>query len=184
MPLALAKTWLPMDVKEYIDAARLTRRVREMAAEIVVDYHEPPLMVGILNGAVQFMMDLIAALPTPFAAAMQYDFVDLSSYVGKESSGEVKLSKDLAIEVYGRDVLLVDGIVDTGMTIEVLLAHLTERGAHSIKVCALLDKPSRRRCVVPVNYKGFVIDDVFVVGYGMDFAQSYRALPYVGVFEE
>lgn len=170
-------------MKEYINATQIAGRVEEIAAQIVADYEKPPVMVGILNGAVQFMMDLIAQLPPAWAAELCYDFVDLSSYAGTQSSGQVQFGKDLVVDIAGQDVLVVDGIVDTGLTLHALLQHLKKAGPRTVKVCTLLDKSARRQHRLQVDYSGFAIEDLFVVGYGMDFDQRYRALPYIGIIE-
>ena len=158
-----------MHIKEYISAARVAERVEELAAQIGVDYARPPVMVGILNGAVQFMMDLMARLPADWPETLYYDFVDLSSYAGTESSGQVVFGKELVVDIADRDVLVIDGIADTGLTLHALLQHLEASGPRSVKVCALLDKSARRRHDLAVDYIGFSIEDLFVVGYGMDY---------------
>ena len=173
-----------MQIKEYISAARVAERVEELAAQIGGDYARPPVMVGILNGAVQFMMDLVARLPAHWSENLYYDFVDLSSYDGTESSGQVVFGKELVVDIAGRDVLVIDGIADTGLTLHALLRHLEGAGPRSVKVCALLDKSARRRHDLAVDYIGFSIEDLFVVGYGMDYDQRYRSLPYIGVIED
>ncbi|MCC7262744.1 MAG: hypoxanthine phosphoribosyltransferase [Candidatus Latescibacteria bacterium] len=165
-----------------IDRETLHQRVAQLAGQVAADYPDsPPLMVGVLNGAVHFMMELLACLPEAFAAGVEYDFVGVSSYSGGESQGQVRLTKDVGADLGGREVLIVDGIVDTGLTVDFLLARFRDRNPRSLKVCALLDKPARRRHPVPVHYRGFAIEDVFVVGYGMDYDQRYRALNYIGV---
>jgi hypoxanthine phosphoribosyltransferase len=167
-----------------IDRDTLRRRVAELAAQVAADYAtSPPLVIGVLNGAVQFMMDLLAALPQDFAAQVGYDFAGVSSYAGSQSQGRVELTKDVGVDLAGREVLVVEGIVDTGLTLDSLLARFRGRAPNSLKVCALLDKPSRRRHPVRVDYRGFAIEDVFVVGYGMDYDQCYRALNYIGFLE-
>lgn len=164
-----------------IDRERVRQRVEQLAGQVAVDYAaSPPLVVGVLNGAVQFMMDLLALMPQHFAAQVEYDFVSVSSYAGGQSQGRVQLAKDVGMELAGREVLIVEGIVDTGLTLDFLLAKFRGREPKSLKVCALLDKPARRRHPVQVDYMGFTIEDVFVVGYGMDYDQRYRALNYIG----
>ncbi len=172
-------------VQVLIDRERVRRRVVQLAGQLAADYAEsPPLVVGILNGAARFMMELLACLPEAFARQVEYDFVSISSYAGGQSQGKVQLAKDVGVDLAGREVLVVDGIVDTGLTLEFVLARFRERQPRSLKVCALLDKAARRRHPVPVHYRGFAIEDVFVVGYGMDYDQRYRALDYIGVLGE
>ncbi len=167
-----------------IDKGAVEERVGELADQLVADCgEESPVFIGVLNGAVQFMMDLIGRLPAEVQERLEYDFVDVSSYDGSTSRGQVTVNKEIVIEIEGRDVVVVDGIVDTGLTLELVLAMLEERKPKSLRVCTLLDKPSRRKREVPVDYCGFTIEDRFVVGYGMDFDQRYRALRYIGVLE-
>lgn len=164
-----------------IDRDTVRQRVAQLAGQVAADYAaSPPLVVGVLNGAIQFMMDLLAGMPPLFAAQVEYDFVSVSSYAGGQSQGRVQLAKDVGVDLGGREVLIVEGIIDTGLTLDFLLARFRERAPRSLKVCALLDKPARRRHPVQVDYTGFAIDDVFVVGYGMDYDQRYRALNYIG----
>ena len=168
-----------------IDRDTVRQRVAQLAGQVAADYAaSPPLVVGVLNGAAQFMMDLLAHMPESFAQQVEYDFVSVSSYVGSQSQGEVRLTKDVDLDLGGREVLVVDGIVDTGRTLEFLLAKFRDRAPNSLKVCALLDKPARRRHPVQIDYLGFTIEDVFVVGYGMDYDQRYRALNYIGALGE
>tara|TARA_Y100000588_G_scaffold324368_1_gene357469 strand:+ start:397 stop:918 length:522 start_codon:yes stop_codon:yes gene_type:complete len=167
------------------DSTAIQQRVAALARQIAAEYSpSQPLFVGILNGAVQFMMDLIANLPTDLREKLQYDFVDISSYVGTKSGDQISMSKDLVIDIGDADVLVIDGIVDTGKTLHYLLAHLSEKKPRSIKVCTLLDKTAKRQCQVPIDYCGFAVDDLFVVGYGMDCDQRYRALPYVAALSQ
>ena len=171
-------------IKVLIEQRAVEQRIAEMAGLMATDYGDgSPVFIGVLNGAVPFMMELIGRLPGPLQERLVYDFVDVSSYDGTESRGEVRVDKDCVVDVEGRDVLVVDGIVDTGLTLERVLAMLAQRQPRSLKVCALLDKPARRRRKVPVDYCGFIIEDVFVVGYGMDYDQRLRALSYIGVLE-
>ena len=175
----------PAVPRTLIDAAAVQRRVTDMAAEIAPVLHgRAPVAVGILNGAAPFMMDLLRALPAPLAAELTYDFVDAASYEGTRSTGTVTLSRDPSVDVAGRSVLLVDGIVDTGRTLRAVIDALEARGAAGIRTCALLDKPARRQVEVQVDHVGFTIDDLFVVGYGMDLDQRYRGLRYIGVVDD
>jgi hypoxanthine phosphoribosyltransferase len=167
-----------------IDSYSLRKRVGELADQITNDYRDTSVVVlGILNGAAQFMIDLIGAMADERKASMQYDFVDLSSYQGSQSSGRVVFSKDTVLALDDRNVLIVDGIIDTGLTLSHFLKEVVKRSPRSLKVCTLLDKPSRREHPVVVDYCGFSIEDLFVVGYGMDYEQRYRALPYIGIYD-
>ncbi|MDE0963586.1 MAG: hypoxanthine phosphoribosyltransferase [Candidatus Latescibacteria bacterium] len=166
-----------------IDRETVERRIGELAVDIAADYPEAPLFVGILTGAAQFMMALIDRLPEEMLARLDYDFVDVSSYQGTESTGQVELVKDLAVAVEGRDVLVIDGIVDTGRSLDFVLEMIRTRRPDSLKTCALLDKSARRALPVPVDYCGFEIEDAFVVGYGMDYDQRYRALRHIAIIE-
>ena len=153
-----------------------------LGRRIAEDYRDRDLvLVGILKGALFFLADLARAIPLP----MQIGFLGVSSYgAATETSGVVRITCDLDIDIEGRDILVVEDIVDSGLSLEFLLRHLAGRRPRSLKVCALLDKPSRRRVQVPVHYTGFTIEDLFVVGYGLDLDQKYRNLPYIGYLEE
>lgn len=153
----------------------IRRRVRELAREIRADYHGRELLVvGVLKGAFVFTADLIRELDLPLTV----DFVGLSSYgAGTESTGHVRITWPLSSLVDGRDVLVVEDVVDTGLTLAGLRAELLERGARSVRICALLDKPDRRRVDLRADYVGFTNVRGFVAGYGIDFAERYRALP-------
>lgn len=159
----------------------LARRVKELADQITQDYAgKNPLIVGTLRGSFVFMADLVRQINLPLTV----DFLSASSYgSGTESSGQVKLKLDLADDISGRDVLIIEDIVDSGNTLSKLLPELQKRGPASLKVCALLDKPERRVLPFQANYVGFTIPDAFVVGYGLDFDQHYRQLPYIGVLK-
>jgi hypoxanthine phosphoribosyltransferase len=153
------------------------QRIGELAAQVAADYAgKAPVFVGILNGAVPFMMELLGRLPEKLLEKTDYDFLKVSSYSGRFSTGRVKLDHDTAVEVSGRDVLVVDGIVDTGRTLEQVLSLLQARRPRSLRVCTLLDKSARRERPVRLDYCGFSIENVFVVGYGLDCDQRGRAL--------
>ena len=155
----------------------LAQRVKELADQITQDYAgKSPLIVGTLRGSFVFMADLVRQINLPLTV----DFLSASSYgSGTESSGQVKLKLDLADDISGRDVLIIEDIVDSGNTLSKLLPELQKRGPASLKVCALLDKPERRRVELQADYIGFTIPDEFVVGYGLDYAEHYRNLPDV-----
>jgi hypoxanthine phosphoribosyltransferase len=156
-------------------------RVRELAGQITRDYADRDLIVvGVLKGAFVFMADLIRALAVP----CEVDFVRLASYgSGSVSSGEVRIGKDLEEPIAGRDVLIVEDIVDTGLTLSRLVERLRERHPASVRVCVFLDKPERRRVPFAADYVGFTIPDRFVVGYGLDYDEKYRFLPDVRVVQ-
>jgi hypoxanthine phosphoribosyltransferase len=158
---------------------QIQTRVAEMGAEIARDYAgQTPLLVGVLKGACVFLSDLVRDL------RLGVEFMAISSYgSGMRSSGEVRIVKDLDVPVEGRDILIVEDIVDTGLTLSYLIASLHGRGAKSVKLAALLDKWERRERDVQIDYCGFRIPDAFVVGYGLDFAERYRNLPYIAVLK-
>jgi hypoxanthine phosphoribosyltransferase len=162
-----------------ITQEEIERRVREMAVEISAEYRDTcPLLVGILKGSTLFLADLVRALDIP----LEVDFISISSYgSGQRSSGVVRLLKDLDCDITGRDVLIVEDIVDTGLTLHYIRQNLETRGPRSLRVAALLDKQERREVDVRVEYVGFVIPDRFVVGYGLDYAELYRDLPHIAV---
>ena len=162
---------------------QLQTRVREMAAQISEDYRDKnPTMVCILKGAIMFYTDLLRAMPIP----VSMDFMAVSSY-GKrtKSSGEVEIRKDLSSSIEGKHVIIVEDIVDSGFTLTYLTKMLASRGAASIKLCTLLDKPSRRAPGITLksDYAGFEVGNEFVVGYGLDYAEKYRNLPYIGILK-
>ena len=171
-------------MKVLIDRSEVDRRIGEMAREIATDYAgSPPLLIGILNGAAQFMMALLDRLPNEMLEQLDYDFVDVSSYRGSESTGRVELTKDLVVAVEGREVLVVDGIVDTGRSLAFVMELVRGRRPRSLKTCTLLDKSARRLVPLVVDYRGFEIEDVLVVGYGIDYDQRYRALRHIAAIE-
>jgi hypoxanthine phosphoribosyltransferase len=163
-----------------INEITLQRRVREVAAQIRRDAgSEPILLLGVLKGAFMFMADLMRQIEGDVTC----DFISVSSYVGTTSSGEVQIRKDVDSPLEGRTVIIVEDIVDTGLTLQYLQGILQKRKPRSLKTACLLSKPSRRKATVPVDYIGFEIEDKFVVGYGLDFNEQYRNLPYIGVVE-
>jgi hypoxanthine phosphoribosyltransferase len=165
-----------------IDEETLAARVAELGSEVSADYEgRELLLIGVLKGAVFFMADLMRHL----TVTCEVDFMAISSYGdATDSSGIVRILKDLDISIEGRDVLVVEDIIDSGLTLSYLIRNLESREPASLEVCALLTKPSRREIDVPVRYVGFEIPNKFVVGYGLDFAERYRNLPYVGVLDE
>jgi len=165
-----------------IDSESLHRRVAELGAEIDADYADRDLvLVGVLKGALIFMADLMRALTVP----CEIDLMAVSSYGSStDSSGVVRILKDLDTSVQGRDVLIVEDIIDSGLTLQYLMRNLKARDPASIEVCSLLTKPERRRVDLPIRYVGFEIPDRFAIGYGLDHAQRYRNLDYVAVLEQ
>ncbi|HLL56708.1 MAG TPA: hypoxanthine phosphoribosyltransferase [Rubrobacteraceae bacterium] len=171
------------DVSEVlITSEQITEKVREMGGRITQDYAgERLLLVGVLRGAVVVMGDLMRCINLP----CEIDFMDISSYgSGTSSSGVVRILKDLEEDITGRHVLLVEDIVDTGLTLSYLVRSLLARKPASLEICALLTKPTRRRAELDVKYLGFEVPDEFVVGYGLDYAGAYRNLPDICILNE
>lgn len=157
---------------------QIRRRVRALGAAMSADYAGlDPLLVGVLRGVVVFMADLMRAIPIPFGV----DFLAVSSYGAQAGPGQFRLLKDLETSIQGRHVLFVEDMVDTGLTLHALLRMLREREPASLHVCTLFDKPRLRLVKLPLRYVGFELPDRYVVGYGLDYRQRYRNLPYVGV---
>jgi hypoxanthine phosphoribosyltransferase len=165
-----------------IERDALQERVAELGREVSEDYaNRDLLLIGVLKGAVFFMADLMRNVTVP----CEVDFMAISSYgASTDSSGVVRILKDLDINIEGRNVLVVEDIIDSGLTLSYLVRNLESREPASLEVCALLTKPDRREMDVPVRYIGFEIADRFVIGYGLDFAERYRNLPYVAVLSE
>jgi hypoxanthine phosphoribosyltransferase len=170
------------NLKPLFTAEQIQTRVAEMGAEISRDYAgQTPLLVGVLKGAYIFLSDLVRATDLRLGV----EFMAISSYGDSmRSSGEVRIVKDLDVPVDGRDILIVEDIVDTGLTLSFLIGSLHQRGARSVRLAALLDKFERREREVKIDYCGFQIPDAFVVGYGLDFAERYRNLPYIAVIKD
>lgn len=171
------------DLKEVlITESQLAERIHELGRELARDYQDKDLiLIGILKGAVPFIADLMRSIDLPLV----YDLMAVSSYgASTKSSGTVRILKDIETSIENRDVIIVEDIVDTGLTLQYLLRMLRSRQPRSLKVCTLLDKPSRRKVDIEPDYNGFQIPDVFVVGYGLDYAGVYRNLPYIGVLKE
>jgi hypoxanthine phosphoribosyltransferase len=165
-----------------ISAADIQRRVCEVGKEIARDHPDSsPLLIGVLNGCVMFVADLMKAIPIPH----EIDFVSVSSYrQASESNRSPVLLKDIEKEILGKDVVLVEDIVDSGHTLAFLRETLLRRGPRSLRIATLLDKTGRRERQVPLDYVGFTVPDRFVVGYGLDYAERYRHLPYVAALTE
>lgn len=167
------------DVDVMIDPAKLQARIAELGAQITRDYQGKDLtIVGIMKGSIFFMTDLAKAIDLP----VTLELMGVSSYHGgTETTGEVRISFDLTKPIHAKHILVVEDIIDTGLTMQFLLENLGARHPASVKVCTLLEKPARAKTKVPIDYKGFVIEDKFVVGYGLDYGEKYRNLPFIGV---
>jgi hypoxanthine phosphoribosyltransferase len=170
---------LTRELDVLIDAPSLEARVAALALELTRDYAGRQLVcVGVLKGSVMFLADLVKRMDLP----LSLDFLGLSSYGDKtESSGVVRITSDLSKPVEGKHVLVVEDIVDTGLTMQFLLENLATRRPASVRICTLLHKPARTKVQVPLDYVGFTIEDKFVVGYGLDYAEVYRNVPFIGV---
>ncbi|NOK05420.1 MULTISPECIES: hypoxanthine phosphoribosyltransferase [Myxococcus] len=169
------------EVGVLISEDKLQARVRELAAEITRDYAGKDLtLICVLKGSAFFTIDLAKYIDLP----VKLEFLGVSSYQGgTESTGEVRITTDVSKPMAGKHLLIIEDIIDTGLTMQFLLENLRARHPASLKVCTLLEKPSRARTKVDIDYKGFVIDDLFVVGYGLDFGEVYRNIPFIGVMK-
>lgn len=169
------------DVGVLIDEQKLQARVRELGAQLTREYQGKELtLLGVLKGSVFFTTDLAKAIDLPLTV----EFLGVSSYQGgTETTGEVRITSDVTKPLAGKHLVVVEDIIDTGLTMKYLLENLQSRHPASVKVCTLLEKPARARTKVTIDYKGFVIDDHFVVGYGLDYAEKYRNLPFIGVMK-
>lgn len=167
------------NVEVMISADKIQARVAELGAQITKDYAGQPLtLIGIMKGSIFFLADLARHVDLP----LTIELMGVSSYLGgTETTGEVRITSDLSKPMNGRHLLIAEDIIDTGLTMSFLLENLKTRHPASVKVATLLEKPSRAKVKVPIDYKGFVIQDRFVVGYGLDYGEKYRNLPFVGV---
>ena len=168
------------DVEEVLlSADALQARVAELGRQLSADYAgRDPVLVSVLKGSIVFLADLIRGMEIP----LSLDLMEVSSYgAGTETSGQVRILKDLSRSIEGREVIVVEDIIDTGLTLNYLLRYLAERNPATLRVCCLLDKPARRLAEIEIDYRGFTIPDRFVIGYGLDYDERYRNLPYVGV---
>ena len=179
--MAQRRADLEADVAEVLlSESQIAAKVAELGRQITIDYAGRELtLVSVLKGSLPFMADLMRAIEIP----VRIDLMEVSSYGGltTESSGLVRILKDLSASIDGRDVLLVEDIIDTGLTLNYLLRYLRGKNPRSLRICALLDKPARRLVDIGIDYVGFTIPDQFVVGYGLDYGELYRNLRYVGV---
>lgn len=165
-----------------LEEDQIEQRCRELAAQIEDDYereHIVPLVVGLLRGSVPFMAELIKYFRHP----IEIDFMSVSSYAGTTSSGDVRIDKDVDLSSRGKNVLIVEDIVDTGRTLKEVKKLFYNKGAEDVRIVALLDKPDRRTVDIQADYVGFTVPNEFVVGYGLDYNQLYRNLPYIGVLK-
>ncbi|MFD1736917.1 hypoxanthine phosphoribosyltransferase [Bacillus salitolerans] len=167
--------------KVLISEEQIQQKIRELGVELTKEYEGRfPLLVGVLKGAMPFMGDLLKRIDTH----LEMDFMDVSSYGNTTvSSGEVKIIKDLDTSVEGRDILIIEDIIDSGLTLSYLVELFKYRKAKSIKIVTLLDKPTGRKAKIKADFVGFEVPDAFVVGYGLDYAEKYRNLPYIGVLK-
>jgi hypoxanthine phosphoribosyltransferase len=170
--------YFEQEIDVVIEEATLQSKVRQLGAQITRDYQGIELtLVGVLKGSIFFLSDLARAIDLP----VRIELMGVSSYLdSNQTSGEVRITHDVTTPMGGRHLLLVEDIIDSGLTIQFLLENLKARQPASLKVCVLLEKPARTKCKVTIDYRGFVIEDRFVVGYGLDFAEKYRNLPFVG----
>ena len=168
-------------IKVLISKEQIENRVKQLAKQIRKDYKEKSITaICLLKGSLFFTADLTREI----GGKIYLEFMQLSSYEGENTTGTIKLKKDIDFsEIKGKDVLIIEDIVDTGITLNYTLEHIKKAGANSVKVCTLLNKPSRRKIKVPIDYVGFEIENQFVLGYGMDYDQLYRNLPYIGYIE-
>ena len=164
-------------IEVLISEESLQRRIKELAKQINENYKEKELvLIGILKGSVIFMSELAKNIENNISM----DFMEVSSYEGTESTGRVKINKDIRDSIEGKDVIIVEDIIDTGRTLSSLIEYLNQKRPNSIKIATMLSKPSRRVIDIKVDYIGFEIEDKFVIGYGLDYNEKYRNLPYIG----
>ena len=160
-----------------IDEQRLAARIRELGEQLTQDYRGKDLtIVSVLKGSVFFATALVRHVSLP----LTMEFLGVSSYEAMETTGEVRITSDVTKPMAGKDLLIVEDIIDTGLTMKFIVENLQARHPASVKVCALLEKPSRARTKIQIDYRGFVIEDVFVVGFGLDYCEKYRNLPFIG----
>lgn len=164
-----------------INENQIEKRINELAYDIMEDYAGKEIVfLGILRGSTVFMTDLAKKIKND----VKFEFMQLQSYDGENSTGKIEIKQEITGKIEGEDVIIIEDIVDTGNTIDFLLKYLKKINPKSVKVCTLLSKPSRREIEVPIDYVGFTIENEFVIGYGMDYNQKYRNLPYIGKWSE
>ena len=165
------------NINELISKTELENRIKEIGKQIEKDYEgKEIILIGLLKGSIMFMAELAKNIKN----SVQMDFMDVSSYEGTESTGIIKINKDIRNPIHGKDVIVVEDIIDSGRTLKRVLQHLKSKSPNSIKIATMLSKPSRRVVELEADYTGFEIEDKFVVGYGLDYDEKYRNLPYVG----
>ena len=170
-----------MEIKELISKEKIEKRIEELAEEISKDYEEKNIeFIVVLKSAAIFAVELAMKVKSN----VRFDFIEISSYSGTESTGVLKVNKDLKADIEGKDVLIVEDIIDTGRTLSYLKEYLLSKNPKSLKICTLVSKPSRRVVDVPIDYNGFEIEDKFIVGHGFDIDEDYRNLPYIGYIEQ
>ncbi|MFA5498267.1 MAG: hypoxanthine phosphoribosyltransferase [Candidatus Cloacimonadia bacterium] len=164
------------------DQETIEQRVSQLAVDISKDYeHKHPIIIGILKGSFMFLSELVKRLTIP----VQIDFMAISSYgAGAASSGSIKIRKEIDAEIKDRDIIIIEDIVDTGISMNSLVKHLKMKEPATVKICTLLNKPAARKIEVKIDYKGFDVEDKFIVGYGLDYAENYRQLPYIAILKE
>lgn len=168
------------EINVLINQSKLDKRIKELAKQIETDCKGKEIIfIGILKGSVMFMTELAKNVKSN----VELDFMDVSSYEGTESTGNVKINKDVRNSIEGKDVIIVEDIIDTGRTLTYVLEYLKQKNPNSIKIATMLSKPSRRVMELNVDYIGFAIEDKFVIGYGLDYNEKYRNLPYIGYIE-
>ena len=170
------------EIKEVLySEEEIKEKVKELGERIREDYRDKNLLLlGILKGCVPFMADIMRSIDLD----LEYDFMDVSSYQGTRSMGEVRILKDISTNIVDKDILIVEDIIDTGVTLSYLTKLLRSRGVRSVEIVTMLSKPSRRKVDLAVKYNGYEIDDHFVIGYGMDYNERFRGLPYIGILDE
>lgn len=169
------------EIKVLINESRLDGRLEELAKQIEKDYDgKEILFLGVLKGSVVFMVELAKKIKNN----VEFEFIEISSYEGTESTNKIKINKDITGKIEGKDVIIIEDIIDTGRTLSYLVEYLKKQKIKSLKIATLLSKPSRRVIELDVDYIGFKIDDLFVIGYGLDYNQKYRNLPYIGYIED
>ena len=169
-----------MEIKELISKEKIEKRIEELAEQISKDYEGKNIeFIVVLKGAAIFAVELAMKLKPN----VRFDFIEISSYSGTESTGVLKVNKDLKADIEGKDVLIVEDIIDTGRTLSYLKEYLLSKNPNSLKICTLVSKPSRRIVDVPIDYNGFEIEDKFIVGHGFDIDEDYRNMLYIGYIE-
>jgi len=167
--------------KPILTVEQIQKRVKELAQKISEDYEgKEPLVIGILRGAFMFFSDIVKCIQVP----VDIDFLIVSSYAKTETTGEIKIHADLREDIKGRHVILIEDIIDTGLTLKHLREGLLKRQPASLRICVLLDKKARRRAEVPIDYVGFEIPNEYLVGYGLDYENKFRNLPYIAIFKK